>query len=57
MEENKIMMPQLGSDAPRFVANSTLGPIKLTDYIGKWLVFFCHPSDFAPSIKRQLYFY
>ena len=54
MEENKVTMPQLGSSAPRFVANSTLGPIKLTDYIGKWLVFFCHPSDFTPICTTEI---
>ena len=35
MEEEKINVPMLGSNAPRFTANSTFGPLKLTDYIGK----------------------
>ena len=54
MEENKIKMPMLGSNAPRFNANSTFGPIKLTDYMGKWLVLFCHPSDFTPVCTTEI---
>ena len=54
MEENTIYMPMIGSNAPRFSANSTFGPLKLTDYIGKWLVFFCHPSDFTPVCTTEI---
>ena len=54
MEENKIKMPMLGSNAPRFNANSTFGPLKLTDYMGKWLVLFCHPSDFTPVCTTEI---
>ncbi len=54
MEENKINIPQLGSNAPRFIADSTFGPIKLTDYMGKWLVLFCHPSDFTPICSTEI---
>lgn len=51
---NTINMPTVGSDAPRFCANSTFGPLKLTDYMGKWLVFFCHPSDFTPTCTTEI---
>ena len=54
MEEEKINVPMLGSNAPRFTANSTFGPLKLTDYIGKWLVLFCHPSDFTPICTTEI---
>lgn len=54
MEENKIKIPMLGSKAPRFNANSTFGPLKLTDFIGKWLVLFCHPSDFTPICTTEI---
>lgn len=33
----------IGSDAPLFNANTTAGPIKLSDYIGKWVILFSHP--------------
>ena len=38
----------LGMKAPDFFANSTFGPLSLSDYKGKWLVFFSHPGDFTP---------
>lgn len=40
---NKNLM--IGDVAPRFSANSTSGPIKISDYIGKWLILFSHPGD------------
>lgn len=39
---------KLGQKAPDFTANSTFGKINLSDYSGKWLVFFSHPGDFTP---------
>lgn len=54
MEENTIKMPMLGSNAPRFTANSTFGPLKLTDYIGKWLILFCHPASFTPTCTTEI---
>lgn len=39
---------KLGQKAPDFTADSTFGQIKLSDYFGKWLVFFSHPGDFTP---------
>ncbi len=35
----------IGDKMPRFNANSTSGPIKITDYEGKWLILFSHPGD------------
>ena len=38
--------PRLDEPAPYFEGRSTQGPIKLSDYAGRWLVFFAHPADF-----------
>ena len=39
---------RIGQKAPNFEANTTYGKRKLSDYNGKWLVFFSHPGDFTP---------
>ena len=39
---------KIGQYAPDFDAISTYGKIKLSDYKGKWLIFFSHPGDFTP---------
>jgi peroxiredoxin 2/4 len=44
----RTCLPQIGVKAPDFSGNSTFGPIRLSDYKGKWLVFFSHPGDFTP---------
>jgi alkyl hydroperoxide reductase subunit AhpC len=54
MENNTMTMPLIGSNAPRFIANSTFGPLKLTDYIGKWLIFFSYPLDFTPTCTTEM---
>ena len=46
-------LPSLGSIAPDFEANSTLGHIKLSDYKGKWVVLFSHPGDFTPVCTTE----
>lgn len=38
----------LGMMAPDFEAKSTFGPLRLSDYRGKWVVLFSHPGDFTP---------
>ena len=40
--------------APRFCANSTMGPLKLTDYMGKWLVIFSYDNDFTPVCTTEV---
>lgn len=47
-EPARTCMPGLGDLAPDFEANSTHGPIKLSSFRGKWVVFFSHPADFTP---------
>lgn len=46
-------LPTLGEKAPDFSANSTFGPIKLSDYEGKWVVLFSHPGDFTPVCTTE----
>lgn len=43
----------IGSNAPVFSCNSTMGNIYLEDYKGKWLVFFSHPGDFTPVCTTE----
>lgn len=38
----------IGMKAPDFNANTTFGPIRFSDFKGKWVVFFSHPGDFTP---------
>lgn len=46
-------LPQLDEPAPYFEGRSTRGLIKLSDYAGKWLVFFSHPADFTPVCASE----
>lgn len=41
----------IGMKAPDFSAKTTFGTMKMSDYKGKWLVFFSHPGDFTPVAK------
>lgn len=43
----------IGDKAPEFSANTTFGECKLSDYKGKWLVFFCHPGDHTPVCTTE----
>jgi len=44
---------RIGDFAPDFEARSTLGPIRLSDYKGRWLVLFSHPADFTPVCTTE----
>ncbi|MBU5257083.1 AhpC/TSA family protein [Tissierella praeacuta DSM 18095] len=46
MSENTCLT--LGMKAPDFAGLSTFGPVKLSDYTGKWVILFSHPGDFTP---------
>lgn len=39
---------RIGMAAPDFEALTSMGPVCLKDYNGKWLVLFSHPGDFTP---------
>lgn len=43
----------IGMKAPDFMAETTFGPVKMSDYSGKWLVFFSHPGDFTPVCTTE----
>lgn len=45
--------PRIGDIAPDFEARSTIGPVRLSDYRGRWLVLFSHPADFTPVCTTE----
>jgi len=49
-----LVPPRLDEPAPYFEGRSTQGPVKLSDYAGRWLVFFAHPADFTPVCASEL---
>lgn len=46
-------IPALGSTAPDFTAMTTQGVVRLSDYKGRWLVFFSHSGDFTPVCTTE----
>lgn len=44
---------RIGDLAPDFLARSTTGDIRLSDYRGRWLVLFSHPADFTPVCTTE----
>lgn len=44
---------RIGDVAPDFMARSTDGPVRLSDFRGKWLLFFSHPGDFTPVCTSE----
>jgi peroxiredoxin 2/4 len=53
IEETVPSFPVLGEPAPDFEAETTQGPIKLSDLKGKWVVLFSHPADFTPVCTTE----
>ena len=47
-------LPRINEPAPEFSANSTHGPIKLSQYRGKWVMLFSHPADFTPVCTTEI---
>jgi len=48
-----VFGPGLGDKAPEFSATTTMGVKSLSDYKGKWLIFFSHPGDFTPVCTTE----
>lgn len=44
---------RIGDTPPDFEARSTIGPVKLSAYRGKWLILFSHPADFTPVCTTE----
>lgn len=44
---------RIGDFAPDFEARSTIGPVRLSTYRGRWLVLFSHPADFTPVCTTE----
>lgn len=52
-ETTSVSLPRINDPAPQFEATATTGPIKLSDYKGKWVVLFSHPADFTPVCSTE----
>ncbi|WP_086736376.1 peroxiredoxin [Erythrobacter colymbi] len=44
---------RIGDAAPDFEARSTVGPVRLSAFRGRWLVLFSHPADFTPVCTTE----
>lgn len=44
---------RIGDVAPDFEARSTVGPVRLSAFRGRWLVLFSHPADFTPVCTTE----
>lgn len=52
-QETTPSLPRINDTAPDFEAKSTQGPLKLSDYKGKWVILFSHPADFTPVCTTE----
>ncbi|MGY6552261.1 MAG: peroxiredoxin [Erythrobacter sp.] len=44
---------RIGDVAPDFEARSTIGPVRLSAFRGRWLMLFSHPADFTPVCTTE----
>ncbi|MFK8028783.1 MAG: peroxiredoxin [Gammaproteobacteria bacterium] len=52
-ESTRSGSAQIDDAAPDFVARTTRGEVQLSDFRGRWLVFFSHPADFTPVCTSE----
>lgn len=45
--------PRMGDAAPDFEARTTTGTVRLSDFRGRWVLFFSHPADFTPVCTTE----
>ncbi|USJ27378.1 peroxiredoxin [Ensifer adhaerens] len=48
-----IACARLNALAPDFQARSTNGPVTLSSYRGRWVIFFAHPANFTPVCTSE----
>ena len=44
---------RIGDAVPDFTARTTHGMVRLSEFRGRWLVFFSHPADFTPVCTSE----
>lgn len=54
ISSERAFQPMIGDKAPLFVADTTMGKRKLTDYMDRWVVLFSYPGDFTPVCTTEL---
>lgn len=52
-DQNLFRPLRIGDIAPDFRARTTMGELALSDYHGKWVIFFSHPADFTPVCTTE----
>ncbi|MEN8158252.1 MAG: redoxin domain-containing protein [Bacteroidota bacterium] len=51
----KVIIPEIGGEAPSFTAQSTEGKVNFpSDYGDQWKILFSHPKDFTPVCSSEI---